>query len=1145
VIGTPMFMAPEQARGYRHLDARADVFALGCVFYACMTGESPFTGDDPLGVLAKILLEEAPPVSNIVGDGVPPEIDDFVARMLSKDPAGRPKDGSAVARELQALTDLQRSSGRIKSPALTRTEKRLVFVVFVSNSDNELALLDPSRPETIRYVASALEDITATVSGHGGHLERLADGSVVVTLGGSGAATDQAARTARCALAIRSAVPDLPMAIATAWEVTSQRSAIGQVIDRAVALLRRGSAPEREPQLGFADSWGDAPFAPIYVDELTAGLLDARFVVGGDELGLHLRGESEVTEGVRTLLGRPSPCVGRERDLGVLSGFLQECIDEPMARAVLVTGSAGVGKSRVRHELMERIRQQGRPLEVWLARGDPLRADSPYGILAPAIRRVVGIRSGEPMVAQCRKVRARVGRHLPVAERERVAEFVGELIGVPFDDGDSVRLRAARHDATLMADQIRRALEDWLIAETAVRPLLVVLEDLHVGDPTSVKLLGSLLGKLADRPFMVLAFARPEVLERFPRLWADRGMQEIRLGQLPPKACARLIREVLGDAVSDETSARMVERAEGNAFYLEELIRAVAEGKEAGLPETVLAMVQARLENLGSEARRLLRAAAVFGEVFWYGGVMSLLGGERSSYATCLTDLIEREVITLAPEAKFPGETEYKFRHALVRDAAYALLTEEDRRLGHQLAGKWLQRAGEADQLVLAGHFEGGGDQPRAATCYRLAAEQARDCNDHSGVLARVEGSIRCGAAGELLGGLRLLQAEAHKWRGEAAEGVRYAREAMALVSRDGSGFYQAIGEAVAASGKLGRLEVVKEMVEQLLELPPSEGALGAWAGAAARASSQLVYTGHADVADRLLLRLEDLGPRVEKLAEREPAVRAWVYEAHAIRFSIVGGDPSGRLRMATLARAQFEQANDVRNAALQSSSIASGFAEVGQYEESDREFRTLLESATRMGLHNVSSLARTFMSYGVAVLGDLAEAESLERSAAEGWRSQGNERMEGWSRAYLARILTMASKLDQAAGEAQRAIELLRVSPPLRVLALGSLAEVHLRSGRSREALQTAGEGLSLLASLGRYETGEALVRRVHAEALRACGAGETEVGKALHEASHRLLERARRIASAPWRQSFLERMPDNARTLALAQQARGAKKP
>jgi serine/threonine protein kinase len=115
VVGTPMYMAPEQARGPRRLDARADIFSLGCVFFACLAGESPFFGDDPLGVLAKIVREEAPALGEVV-ETVPPDIDDYVARMLCKDPDGRPRDGAAVVRELRSLTDPRTPSMRSGCP---------------------------------------------------------------------------------------------------------------------------------------------------------------------------------------------------------------------------------------------------------------------------------------------------------------------------------------------------------------------------------------------------------------------------------------------------------------------------------------------------------------------------------------------------------------------------------------------------------------------------------------------------------------------------------------------------------------------------------------------------------------------------------------------------------------------------------------------------------------------------------------------------------------------------------------------------------------------------------------------------------------------------------------------------------------------
>src|SRR5262249_54510091 len=161
---------------------------------------------------------------------------------------------------------------------------------------------------------------------------------------------------------------------------------------------------------------------------------------------------------------------------------------------------------------------------------------------------------------------------------------------------------------------------------------------------------------------------RPEVHERFPRLWAERGMQELHLSLLSPKASRRLVGAALGEGFTGEAMARLIALSEGNAFYLEELIRAAARGEQA-LPETVVAMVQARLEGLDPEARRVLRAASLYGEVFWSGGVVALLGDLGEKQATdWLARLCEQELLVRRQDSRFSGEEELAFRHALLRE---------------------------------------------------------------------------------------------------------------------------------------------------------------------------------------------------------------------------------------------------------------------------------------------------------------------------------------------------------------------------------------------------------------------------------------------------------------------------------------------
>ncbi len=337
-----------------------------------------------------------------------------------------------------------------------------------------------------------------------------------------------------------------------------------------------------------------------------------------------LHGEQELGEGTRLLLGKPTPCMGRDLELRTLEQLFEECTEEPAARAAIVTAPPGAGKSRLAQELLRSIKARGAPVSIWVARGEPHRAGSAFGLLSQLLRSACGIHEGEPVEAQREKLAARVAARLEPGERQRVAEFLGEIARAPFPDDDSPPLRAARQDAQLMNEQMRAAFLDFLGAEAAVHPVVMVLEDIHWGDRPTVHFLDAALRDLAERPLFVLAMGRNEVHQAFLKLWSERSIQEIPLKQLGKKASERLVRHVLGEHVSPATVERLVRLAEGNAFYLEELIRATAEGQRSDLPETVVAMVQSRLDALGDDARRLLRAASVFGEVFWVGAAARL-----------------------------------------------------------------------------------------------------------------------------------------------------------------------------------------------------------------------------------------------------------------------------------------------------------------------------------------------------------------------------------------------------------------------------------------------------------------------------------------------------------------------------------------
>ncbi|HVY45678.1 MAG TPA: serine/threonine-protein kinase, partial [Minicystis sp.] len=230
-LGTPAYMAPEQARGEHDVDARVDVFALGCVLFESIAGRPVFVAEHVMAILAKVLLEEAPRLKEIE-PSVPPPLDELVAPMLSKTPEQRPADGRAVVVELERATrgTLDDTHDQPAPPSLTAGEQRLLSVVLAqSRADRARAAGEQGPPPSEDPAAAALAEtlqpvdesgtvlkVRVELASFGARVEKLAEGSLVATLpGAGGTATDQAARAARFALALRDLLPDTPMALAT------------------------------------------------------------------------------------------------------------------------------------------------------------------------------------------------------------------------------------------------------------------------------------------------------------------------------------------------------------------------------------------------------------------------------------------------------------------------------------------------------------------------------------------------------------------------------------------------------------------------------------------------------------------------------------------------------------------------------------------------------------------------------------------------------------------------------------------------------------------------------------------------------------------------------------------------------------------
>lgn len=1113
MVGTLGYIAPEQACGERELDSRVDVFSLGCVLFECLTGEAAFKGARAVAVLAKILFGETPHVREIRQD-LPSRVDEAVAGLMAKDREARPRDAAVVVEILDRLDPLASvpAPGPSVHRVLTTDEQRFLSVILISSRDDddidEATTLEPEES------VDPLSAIRTSVEPLGGQLTALANGAVLVTLKGIGTAKDLAARAAACALSVRSAAPDAQVCLATGpLEVLGEWPA-GRVFDRVAAVQETNDAQE---------------LRGVCIDDVTAALLDTRFEINGSGPIRELVGDRP-SLGARRLLGKETPCVGREKELAFLEAAFEDCIHDPSATAVLVTGPAGGGKTRLAHEFVERLRARDEQVMLIFARGDPVSAGSAFSLASQLVRHAVRLRQGDDPTVQHAMLRSALGQIFEGEELIFVAELLGELVQAPTPDEPSPRLLAARNDPRVKNEQLKRAFIDGLGAICRDTPILIVLDNLQWGDPPSVTFLHAALRWHSETPLMVLGLARPEVVDVFPGLWLDVGLHRLGLGALKRRAATQLVRSVLSESIDEEIIDRTVEQAGGNAFFLEELIRHVAEKGTVDFPDSVLAMAQSRLEALDPEARRILRGGSVFGRVFWDGAVASLLGSEMSAedLPLWLDALVKGEILMPSQESKFSGHKEFSFRHELLREAAYAMLTENDCTLGHHLAGEWLENAGELESLVIAEHFERGGQNERAIPYLVRAAQAAFDGGHLEAILSIAERGLSYGATGEDRGRFLLFLSGQAVWTADFENLSKTTREALELLPYGSSGWFMALAGLAFAGSFGGDNEALLQVIETLRnfgdDLPPI-----APVGYAAHAlNASLVFMGQADEARALSRRLEEA---IDRSTTPDPVFLAY---RHVVRgwLSLSGLLPVGRAIpqiKKSLDHLEIAHSPLSKTAALYALAVAQWVT--GDFEQCLATSRAAITRSEDRGVELLERWSRWTMGNALVFLGRLEEGMTTLSGLVE----SSDKVLAVSAHLSIATALLVAGRNDDALLHIEAIRPVAKAIPIRHTEVLAVLAELNLRNAHPRQALELARECLECVPKTGVQPLFESMARLTMIEALETCG--ETaEARVALEEAKACILEQAATFEDDASRDIFLENIPPNAQILKLA---------
>jgi serine/threonine protein kinase/tetratricopeptide (TPR) repeat protein len=1098
LLGTPFYMAPEQVSSARDVRATADVFALGCIFYECLAGHPPFEAPQLLGVLARILHDHPPDLRSLRPE-VPEAWHALLDRMLAKSPDARPVDATELLRELDGLPRAQPLSKPPPPFDATELDRRsadqvLVCVLLVSRL---------SRRDTVAGATDPLDAVSSTLQRFGCPIEMLADGSLLATVLPRPSATDQARIAAHCALYLRDQLPGAAIAIATGRAPLGPTQQVGDAVDRAALLL--------------ATRADDDP--TIRLDEVSARLLDALFVTSrkGDQIALVA--ERAALDETRPLLGKPTPCVGRESELLQLENLFASMVEENTPRTAVVLAPPGLGKSRLRHELLRRIGERYPECVRFVGYGDPLSAGSPYVLIGDALRRHAGIRVGDA-ADRGRALVSDLCRRVPAPSRQHVSEFLGELAGVPFPDDSSPPLRAARDDRRLMSEQITLSFHEFLSAECAANPVLLVLEDLQWGDALTVKLVESALSEIETGQLFVLCVGRPEVDELFPRLFEGRRALTIGLRPLARKASEELARRVLGDSAGQDTVDRVARLAAGNTLLLEELIRATAEGNTEEIPETVLAMLQARLSRLAPDARLVLRAGSILGETFWQNGVHQVVRcwGEDREIGAALESLVEMEVLSRLRTSRFPGEAAFAFRHALVCDAAFGLLAEADGRSGHRAAAEWLETKGETDAVVLARHAERGGDLARAVDHYARAAEQSLEGHDFDAALARAAKAVACGATGKALGRLRGVEAFARCAKGDWKASARLGTEALELLPRGDSGWCRVVEMLMQVLPNVNDFETYQRLADDMMTLRPEAAARPAYLRALCTQVLGYAIAGRREPGLRCISRIEEL---VDVETERDAMARGYSRLWRAIFGSLLSADIPAALALAGEAMRDLEEAQVTYRLALAHIIRAFALWQLGRYEDSARDARAGRSLAREVHDDYHVSLADWYLALTLSESTDPAALEEAERCART-MIQLGSAAFEGTALSMIARVSAARGNWLSALEEARRADELLTGITPYRLFASTSAIRALLALARNEEACALALEALEAYGALGGTVCSELPFLVSAAEACRA-GGKQPEADAALDHALGQMELRASKVEVGSARNTFL----------------------
>ncbi len=601
------------------------------------------------------------------------------------------------------------AGGAALTTASVSEERKVVTVLFADlvgfTTRSERMDVEDVRGTLAPYHALLREQLQH----YGGTIEKFIGDAVMALFGAPVAHEDDPERAVRAALSIRAAIgrlnddePGLDLHVRVGVNTGEALVVLGADTARGEGMAS-GDVVNTAARLQSA-----APIDGILVGESAYRATDRSITYRSAE-PIAAKGKAQpvpVWEALeaRARLGvdvrqRPTtPLVGRSEELSLLGAALRRCESGRVVQLVTLVGVPGIGKSRLVRELFEAGRGPDR-LTWLLGRSLPYGDGVTYWALGEMVKAQAGILESDPPEQAGEKLGHAVDQVAgDVSEARWLERYLRPLVGLA-------------EEGTAGAQEGYAAWRRFLEAVAWEGPLVLVFEDLHWADDAMLDFVDNLVERASGVPLLVLATARPELLQR--RAGWGGGKANTLTISLPPLSnddTAGLVDALLDQPqLEAQTREALLARVGGNPLYAEQYARVLLErGDVIDLPEAIQGIIAARLDSLSEDEKRLLQAAAVVGEVFWLGAVEAVDGVTRWQAEELLYALERKEFVQRVRRSpSVATETEYAFSHVLIRDVAYGQIPRAERSHKHQRAAAWSESLGRAEDQaeMLAYHY--------------------------------------------------------------------------------------------------------------------------------------------------------------------------------------------------------------------------------------------------------------------------------------------------------------------------------------------------------------------------------------------------------------------------------------------------------